>query len=96
MRTGGRAPLGGAGKHVKADETFIGRLEGQPKRKAGYGHKNTVLTLVERGGSARSFHIDGASLADIAPIVRANVSRESNLNRRMGSLSCGWPEVHLA
>jgi transposase-like protein len=79
MRTGGFAPMGGSGKIVEADETFIGRLEGQPKRRTGYGHKNVVLTLVERGGSARSFHIAGTSIADIAPIVRKNVARESTL-----------------
>src|SRR3954454_22921785 len=52
MREGGlMPPLGGGGKTVEVDETFIGFLEGQPKKR-GYGHKNTVLTLVERGGSA--------------------------------------------
>ena len=50
-----------------------------PKSRAGSGHKNAVLTLVERGGAARSFHIDGATVASIAPIVRANVQRETNL-----------------
>jgi transposase-like protein len=79
MRTGGLFPMGGSGKAVEADETFIGRLEGQPKARRGYGHKNTILTLVERGGSARSFHVAGTSVADIAPIVRANVDRESKL-----------------
>ena len=42
-------------------------------------HKNTVLTLVERGGSARSFHIDEATKENIVPIVRANLDRESHL-----------------
>jgi transposase-like protein len=79
MRTVGLAPMGGGGKTVEADETFIGRLEGQPKGRTGGWHKNTVLTLVERGGSARSFHVDGVRVADIAPIVRANVARESAL-----------------
>ena len=40
-------------------------LEGsaQPKRRGGGGkaHKNTVLTFVERGGAARSFHVDGTA-----------------------------------
>jgi hypothetical protein len=72
--------MGGAGKIVEADETYIGRLEGQPKNsKDGAAHKNIVLTLVERGGSARSFHIDSTSIADIAPILNANISRESRL-----------------
>jgi transposase-like protein len=79
MRVVGMEPMGGAGETVEVDETFIGRQEGQPKRKSGWGHKNTVLTLVERGGSARSFHVDGVRVADIAPIVRANLARESKL-----------------
>jgi transposase-like protein len=79
MRDGSLAPMGGSGKAVEVDETFIGRLEGQPKRKDGYAHKNVVLTLVERGGSARSFHIDNASIASIVPILRENIRRESDL-----------------
>jgi transposase-like protein len=79
MRVVGMEPLGGAGKTVEADETFIGRIEGQPKAKAGWGHKNVVLTLVERGGSARSFHVDSTTVAQIAPIVRANVAKETAL-----------------
>jgi transposase-like protein len=79
LRTGGLAPLGGTGKTVEADETFIGRLEGQPKAKGGYAHKNTVLTLVERGGRARSFHVDSTTVADIAPVIRENIARETAL-----------------
>src|SRR5271168_248823 len=67
MRVVGVEPMGGSGAVVEADETFIGRQEGQPKRRRGWGHKNTVLTLVERGGSARSFHVDSTTVADIAP-----------------------------
>jgi transposase-like protein len=79
MRVVGVNPMGGAGGIVEADETFIGRQEGQAKRRAGFGHKNAVLTLVERGGRARSFHVDGVRVADIAPLVRKNIARESRL-----------------
>jgi transposase-like protein len=69
MRDGVLAPMGGAGQIIEADETYIGRMEGQAKpRKGGGAHKNIVLTLVERGGFARSFHIDSTSIANIAPI----------------------------
>ena len=37
----------------------------------------TVFTLVERGGAARSFHIEGTTLGQMLPIIRANVHRES-------------------
>jgi transposase-like protein len=56
MRTGGLAPMGGSGKTVEIDETFHGRLEDAPKHvRAGLhsSYRNTVLALVERGGSCR-------------------------------------------
>jgi transposase-like protein len=77
MRTGSLAPMGGDGATVEVDETFIGRVEGVPKQKSGWAHKNVVLTLVERGGSARSFHVDSTSIASIIPVVRANVAKET-------------------
>ena len=52
-----------------------------PKRsRRGTSNMNTIVTLVERGGSARSFHVDGNRIADIAPILRANLSREAKRN----------------
>jgi transposase-like protein len=72
------APVGGAGKVVEADETHIGRKEGTLVR-AGVAHKRAVVTLVERGGEARSFHVDRATITNLTPIVRKNVSRESAL-----------------
>jgi transposase-like protein len=79
MRLGGLSPMGGGGKIVEADETYIGRLKGQPVRRGGGSHKNAVLTLVERGGSARSFHIDSTTIAQVAPIIRENIRRETRL-----------------
>ena len=77
MRAGGLAPMGGAGGVVEADETFIGRKEGSIKRR-GHGHKNAVLSLVDRDSShVRSFHVEGTSAADIVPIVKANVAKET-------------------
>ena len=79
MRATGTGPMGGAGEVIEADETFIGRVEGQPKARAGWGHKNVVLTLVRRGGEARSFHVDSTTIADVVPILRANIKAESKV-----------------
>lgn len=80
MRPASLTPMGGSGKAVEVDETYIGRMEGfggpQPGKQGG-SISNMVLTLVERGGAARSFHTDGHSAATIVPIVRQNVRRES-------------------
>jgi transposase-like protein len=72
MTNGTLPPMGGEGTTVEIDETFIGKKEGVPVRR-GYAHKHAVLTLVQRGGSARSFHVDGTSAADLLPIIKANV-----------------------
>ena len=79
MRSGGLGPMGGEGTVVEMDETFIGKREGFEAKPGWVRHKNTVLTLVERGGSARSFHIDEATKENIVPIVNANLNRESHL-----------------
>jgi transposase-like protein len=79
MQTVGLAPMGGPDGIVEVDETFIGRVEGVPKQRSGSAHKNVVLTLVERGGSARSFHIDSTRRADVEGIMRANIHKESDL-----------------
>src|SRR5580704_15328367 len=85
MRDGSLAPMGGAGQVVEADETYIGRRAGVPKPKiGGRHHKNTVFTLVQRGGPARSFHMEGQAISDIMPILRANIVRESRLNTDEG------------
>jgi transposase-like protein len=79
MRSGALAPMGGAGSVVEADETFIGRKDGTPKARGGYHHKRAVVGLVERGGSARTFHVDRAVVPDVVPIVLANIDRETTL-----------------
>ncbi|TAL77314.1 MAG: IS1595 family transposase [Beijerinckiaceae bacterium] len=77
MRSGDLSPLGGEGKTVEADETYIGRLVDVPKQRHGYAHKNVVLTLVERGGAARSWHVDTTTVGTLIPIIRANVAHET-------------------
>jgi transposase-like protein len=79
MRVLGMEPMGGAGQTVEIDETAQGRVEGAPKKaRRGMGsYGRTVLTLVERGGQAHSFHIDGTTLAQVLPVIRANIARET-------------------
>lgn len=82
MRSGDLAPMGGGGGTIEVDETFIGdnKLYKNFKRNRGYHHKHAVLTLVERKGSARSFHVDRADAASILPVVRENIDKEAAIN----------------
>jgi transposase-like protein len=88
LRQGGLAPMGGTGKVVEIDETVIGKLEGAPKRTyQGYGQqwRNTVMALVERGGSVRTFHVDGTTTGTLLPIIHANIQAESLVMTDEGS-----------
>jgi transposase-like protein len=76
MRDGTLAPMGGQGKAVEVDETYIGKQAGHEQHKGAH-HKNIIMTLVERGGSARSFHIDSFGVSRVLPIIRQNIRRES-------------------
>jgi transposase-like protein len=75
FRSGELALIGGGGGIVEVDETFIGRKDDSIKRR-GHGHKNAVLSLIDRASKqVRSFHVDGTSAADI--VIKANVARET-------------------
>lgn len=102
MRDGSLAPMGGAGGIVEIDETSMGKQEDAPEFIAkGYNFRNVVLTLVERGGSARSFHIDGTTIGTLRPIIAANVARESQIMtdqatwyREIGAMFAGHDTVN--
>jgi transposase-like protein len=87
MRGGDLAPpIGGNGGVVEIDETIHGRADSHPKGRAfrgqrfhGSKHKNIILSLVERGGSVRSFHVGSTTQRDLWPIIENNVAREANV-----------------
>jgi len=78
MREGDLTPFGEGGGAVEVDETYIGRKAGTPLPKGGWGHKMTVLGLIDRNsGKSRFFHVDGGK--EIQGIVLDNLSREARL-----------------
>ena len=78
MRDDSAEPMGGSGKIVEADETFIGRKKGRKVRQ-GASHKHAVVSLVERGGKVRSFHVDRVNAETMKAILRSHVDRRSRL-----------------
>jgi transposase-like protein len=71
-------PLGGAGKIVESDEAFVGGKKG--KRLSGkVAPKKKVVTLVERGGRARSFHVANIHAGTIRAAIVTHVDRNSTL-----------------
>jgi hypothetical protein len=80
MRSGDLDKFGADGGAVEVDETFIGTLDGATKALGGSAHKMKVFSLIDRNsGRARSVKIDAVTLAQIEPIIAANVAREAHL-----------------
>ena len=93
-------PLGGPNKAVEADETYFGNKVSIKKKRAqkqtstkgtkggfgGVANKHTIVSLVERGGNIRSFHVDKANKAQVREILVRNVRRSSNLMTDRSSL----------
>src|SRR5262249_6054080 len=56
-QSGGVGPLGGEGKVLESDETFVGGKKKNVHRGKPEPKKHAVHALVERGGRARASHI---------------------------------------
>lgn len=81
MQDDSDTPMGSGGGIVEADETFLG---GKPRKpmamgKAGTGRKMKVLSLVERGGNVRSFHVPNVSADTLKPILKKYISKDARL-----------------
>jgi transposase len=71
-------PLGGPGKVIESDEAFVGGFKA--KRLSGkVAPKKKIVTLVERGGRARSFHITHIDHTNIRAALVTNAHRSSHL-----------------
>jgi ISXO2-like transposase domain len=75
--------MGGTGKTVEMDEAYIGGLEktkhASKRRDLGSGGvgKEPVVTLVERGGAARSHHIPDVTAKNVGAILEAQLLRNT-------------------
>lgn len=80
MKSGAGGLLGNGGGTVEIDETFWGnnkKVKGTSGR--GYAHKMKVLSLVERKGAVRSFHVADIKRGTLNEIIRKNVCTSANI-----------------
>ena len=76
------APLGGAGKDIEVDEAFLQR--DPTKTTKGPGPSFPVVSLVERGGAVRSFHVANVQASTLYSVIARHADPQSRL------MSDGW------
>lgn len=80
MRIDDAGPIGGTGKTVESDETFVGGKKknvhnGKPEPK-----KHAVHALVERGGKVRASHVPDVSAKTLRKAIAKHVAKGTTMN----------------
>jgi transposase-like protein len=83
--------LGGEGKFVEIDETYVG---GKARNRAYKAPppKEPVVSLVERKGRVSSFHVPSVTGANLRPILKEQISPSSHI--RTDESAVYWPATH--
>jgi transposase-like protein len=73
-------PIGGEGKVVESDETFVGGKKKNVHRGKPEPKKHAVHALVERGGEVRATHVADVSAKTLRKAIAKNVDPKSTMN----------------
>ncbi len=79
MKTPYTGQLGGSGQPVEVDETYWGSSKAKPAGARGPAHKMKVLSLVERNGEKRSFHVANVDAETVRPLLQGYISNKARL-----------------
>lgn len=71
--------LGGGSAPVEVDETYWGNVGKQAKGARGGDHKMKIVSLVERDGQKRSFHMPDVTAKTLRPVLMAQVAKQARL-----------------
>ena len=76
MKTDDSTPsIGGLGAIIEADETFVGATAGRKKFRPPV-EKHVVVSLVERGGEVRSFHVANVRAETVGTVLAAHAHHD--------------------
>jgi transposase-like protein len=91
MRAEGVGPIGGEGKVLESDETFVGGKKKNVHRGKPEPKKHAVHALVERGGKVRASHVPDVSAKTLKKALAKHADQKSALHTddSLANLSIG-------
>jgi len=84
--------LGGRNKVVEVDETYWGNRGKLPPGARGYAHKMKVVSMVERNGDKRSFHVPDVKAKTVVPLIKQHVNSKTRMMTDEASI---YKHLHL-
>jgi transposase-like protein len=80
MTMPGAGPIGGHGKTVESDETFVGGKKKNVHKGKPEPRKHAVHALVERGGQMRATHVADVSAKTLRKAIAKHVAKGTTMN----------------
>ena len=80
MRDGKAGPIGGEGKIVESDETFVGGKAKNVHKGKPIPKKKPGVALVERGGKMRARHVADVTAKSLRKVLNTQASQKSELH----------------
>lgn len=80
MKKGTTGPIGGEGKTVESDETFVGGKAKNVHKGKPIPKKHAVHALVERGGQVRATHVADVSAKTLRKAIAKHVAKGTTMN----------------
>lgn len=74
-----QGPIGGGGKTIEADETFVGGKAKNVHKGKPIPTKRPVVALVERGGEVRARHVADVTAKTVREVLVTQANRKSHL-----------------
>lgn len=84
--------LGGKGKVVEVDETYWGNIGKKPQGARGWAHKMKIVSMVDREGDKRSFHLPALSSKIVRPLLLKNIDPRTRIMTDEAGI---YHKVHL-
>jgi transposase-like protein len=85
-------PLGGEGRTIEADVTYVGRKPMKKAHRGGGSNMNPVFSLVEREGGVRSVHMPNVRVENLGAALDNHASGKSDLmtDEAQAFAQLGW------